>query len=110
MKNNTLHYFFVIEFLHIIASYQFFKKWLDFHKSCFIFSGITFSITPLFLILKVKFSVAEIVKWIFQKDTFKKKLTIFEYILFILKIEKSRDVKNIFPEKYAMIYENPIIF
>ena len=45
------------------------KKLLDFHESWFIFSGKIFSTTLLCQILKVKFSVAEIAKRIFLKET-----------------------------------------
>ena len=52
--------------------------------------------TLLFPILKVKFSVSEIVKNVFKKKVFE--ITIFEECLLILKTGNSRFVKNVFSE------------
>ena len=48
------------------------KKLLDFHESWLILLGKRFSITLLFPILKVQFSVIKSVEEIFQKEFFSK--------------------------------------
>ena len=50
--------------------------------------------------LKVKFTVTEIVKRIFEKETLKKK-TIFGEFLHIFKIGNKEIVENIFPGKIS---------
>ena len=65
-----------------------FGKWLDFHKSWLTFSGKIFSATLLFPNLKVKVSVAEIVKTnLFKWNIFSKK-TIFEYFIIYFQNQK----------------------
>ena len=73
---------FVVEFFLIIASYSFLKiHWIF---MAYVLGKI-FSITLLFPILKVKFSVADIVKRIFLKEIFF--ITVFEdFIISSLKI------------------------
>ena len=90
IRKNTFNNVF---FNRICLYYRFlsiFKKWLDFYKSWFSSEKII-SITLLFPILIVKFSVAGIVKRIFSKTT------IFKDFLLIFKIGNSRVVENIFP-------------
>ena len=53
----------------------------------------------MFHVLKVKFSLAKIIKIIFLKETFLKKITLFEDYKFILKIKNSRLVKKISPKQ-----------
>ena len=67
------------------------KKLLDFHESSLILLGKRFSITLLFPILKVQFSVIKSVKAIF--------LAIFEDFSLIFKLGNSRVIENIFPGK-----------
>ena len=62
-----------------------------------------------FPISKVKFSMAEIIKRIFWKETFFYEITIFEDYLLIFKIG-NRVVEYFFPRKQAMTYKNSIIF
>ena len=62
--------FFIIEFLFTITSHWCFKEWLDFHKSWVFFTGKRSSTTLLFPVFKVKFSVVEIVEWIYKKKNF----------------------------------------
>ena len=74
------------------------KKLLDFHKSWLILLGKKFSITLLFPILKVQFSVIKNAEAIFQKEFFFK-IAIFEYFPLILKLGNSSVIENIFPGK-----------
>ena len=53
--------FFVIKFSITIAFTNFFKKWLNFHKSWLLFSGKIFSITVPFSILKISNKASKIV-------------------------------------------------
>ena len=61
--------FFVIEFFHTIASYQFLKNDCIFMNRL-IFLDKIISTILLFLILKINSSVAKIVQTIFLKKTF----------------------------------------
>ena len=74
------------------------KKLLDFHESWLILLGKRFSITLLFPILNVQFSVIKSVEEIFQKEFFFK-IAIFEDFLLIFKLGNSRVIENIFPGK-----------
>ena len=70
-KKLYMKYFFIfLIYLHFGCFYHFFKKLLDYHESWLIFLGKIFSTSFPFPILKVKFSVAEIVKSIFFKNIF----------------------------------------
>ena len=83
--------FFMVKFFLTAASYQIF----EIIESWLIVWGKIFSITLFIPILKVKFSVAEIVKTIFLKKIFFFKIAIFKRYLYILKTRGSRIVENI---------------
>ena len=74
------------------------KKLWDFHESWLILLGKRFSITVLFPILKVQFSVIKSVDAIFQKEFFFK-IAIFEDFPLIFKLGNTRVIENIFPGK-----------
>ena len=61
-KNNTFNNVFCNRIFPYYRFLPIVKKLLDFHQSWLIFSGIIFSKTLMFSILKLKFSVDEIVK------------------------------------------------
>ena len=64
----------IIKFFLTIASYQFFLRMIGLSETWLIFSKKLFSTSLLFPILKEKFSVAEILRRIFCKETLKKNL------------------------------------
>ena len=111
MKEKTL--FFMNKALKFFPYYRFlptFKKWLDFYKSWLIFLGKIFSIIIMFSIQKIsKKSSNTVIK---KKKCFLKKIlfTISTTNNFTFKIGNSGVLENIFSKKWAMIYENPIIF
>ena len=93
MNNNTFNNVFCNRIFPYYSFLLIFKKWFDFHKSWFIFSGKIFSTTLLFLILKIKSS---------NIDIFKKILLIIPVTEnFTYKIGNRSVVENILPEKIS---------
>ena len=60
-KNNTFNNVFYNRIFPYYNFLQIFKKWMDFLKSCLIYSGKIFFTTPLFLILKISEKSSNIV-------------------------------------------------
>ena len=83
----------VIEFFLSVTPYKFFKNYWIYYKLWLISVGKIFSTTLLFLISKIKFSVAGIVKPFFYKTI------IFEDYLLIFNIRNDRVAETIFPGK-----------
>ena len=66
-----------------------------------MFLGKLFSTSLQFPILNVKFLMAQIIKKNVYEEKFFYKITILEDYLYILKIENSKVVENIFPKELS---------
>ena len=87
----------IFPYYHFLPIFK--NDWIFINHGLF-FGKNTLTTLP-FSILKVKFSMADIIKIIFWKETFFYEITIFENYLLILKIGNDKVVENIFPEKMS---------